>query len=159
MGGGDAILFNSTLGRQPGAMPMLVVVGEACFRSAVVPAWSSITSDLLSDVLPKAGYILARLNLAIGPWSSSAVLVVDDINDPADEKSGTGREKIAGICRVDTLPHTPAVDRPGHLVVKEQEVSKEPGRWRINCQMTSREKMHLHENFLRLAGFFIQASR
>lgn len=147
MSGGDATLFNSTLGRQPGVMPTLVVVGEACFRSAVVPAWSPITSDLLSDVVPEAGYISARLNLAIGPWSSSAVLVVDDVNEPADEKSGTGREKIAGLSRVDTSPHTPPIDRPGHLVVKDQEVGKEPRRWPINCQMISREKMHLHKNF------------
>lgn len=54
--GEDALFFNGTLGRQPLAMPVLALGGEAGFGSAVGAAWSPVASNLVSAIVPKAGH-------------------------------------------------------------------------------------------------------
>lgn len=52
----DATFFNGTLGMRPLTMPVLALGGEAGFGAWVGDAWSPVASDLVTDIVPKAGH-------------------------------------------------------------------------------------------------------
>lgn len=56
----DALFFNATLGVTPLAMPVLAVGGEAGFGPAIGSAFGSIATELVTDIVPKAGHWIGK---------------------------------------------------------------------------------------------------
>lgn len=51
----DASFFKATLGVTPLAIPVLAIGGEAGFAQAIGGAFGSVMTDIVTDVVPKAG--------------------------------------------------------------------------------------------------------
>ncbi|CAN8099542.1 unnamed protein product [Discula destructiva] len=80
--GEDSLFFNGTVGVKPLAMPVLALGGEASFGQGMGSLWSIVATEVLADIVPKAGHWIADENPV---WVANRIIefLAKDTSPPA----------------------------------------------------------------------------